>query len=349
MAYFDELHTRAHCHIIVSTHHQMFKTLIHQDRHYISCHVGFDTKNMRPTYKIIWGTPGSSMAIEIFRILSRQNDSAKDIPDRALSQLTHKNVSYETLLQRVSQKQIELDKILNASRQHEIELKNQKGAMEGVLNLRLQDEIQKARKEVDRILDEARHLVEEARRKEIVKVRRIDDKGHSLKSDLKRIAGEEEEILDEVQQGNLTANELKQGDVVHSLTMKKDFTVHSVDIRKQEVMIGKGPIKISVPVSTLVRTKNALPTKQVTVSYDKSRNAQVELDVRGMRLSECQSMVEQSLGDLLAGDVPYISVIHGHGDGILKNWLRDYLKKSRDFAGELPENGNDGETKIVLK
>ncbi len=131
--------------------------------------------------------------------------------------------------------------------------------------------------------------------------------------------------------------------------MKKDFTVHSVDIRKQEVMIGKGPIKISVPVSTLVRTKNALPTKQVTVSYDKSRNAQVELDVRGMRLSECQSMVEQSLGDLLAGDVPYISVIHGHGDGILKNWLRDYLKKSRDFAGELPENGNDGETKIVLK
>lgn len=349
MAYFDELHTRAHCHIVVSTHHQMFKTLIHQDRHYISCHVGFDTKNMRPTYKIIWGTPGSSMAIEIFRILSRQNDSAKEIPDRALSQLTHKNVSYETLLMKVTEKQIELDQLLNTNRQHEVELKNQKGAMEGVLNLRLQDEIQKARKEVDRILDEARQLVEEAKRKEIVKVRRIDDKGHSLKSDLKRIVGEEESIIDEVLQGNLSASELKQGDIVHSLTMKKDFTVHSVDIRKQEVMIGKGPIKISVPVSTLVRTKNALPSRQVTVSFSKTRDAQIELDVRGMRLSECQSMVEQSLGDLLSGDVPYISVIHGHGDGILKNWLRDYLKKSRDFKSELPENGNDGETKVILR
>src|SRR5690606_15629289 len=63
MAYFDELHKKSACHIIVSTHHQMFKTLIHQDRSYISCHVGFDTESMKPTYKIQWGTPGASMAI----------------------------------------------------------------------------------------------------------------------------------------------------------------------------------------------------------------------------------------------------------------------------------------------
>ncbi len=348
MAYFDELHTRAQCHIIVSTHHQMFKTLIHQNRHYISCHVGFDTKNMRPTYKIIWGTPGSSMAIEIFRILSRQHDSVKDIPDLALSQLTHKNVSYETLLQKVTEKQIELDQLLNANHQREVELKNQKGAMEGVLNLRLQEEIQKARKEVDRILDEARILVEEARRKEIVKVRRIDEKGHSLKSELRKITGDEEEVQGDIPQGNLNISDLKPGDVVHSLTLKKDFTVHSVDLRRHEVMIAKGPIKISVPVTTLVRTKNSLPSHHVSVSFSKSRNAQIELDVRGMRLAECQTMVERSLGDLLSGDVPYISVIHGHGDGILKNWLRDYLKKSKDFKAEMPENGNDGETKVVL-
>lgn len=348
MAYFDELHTRAQCHIIVSTHHQMFKTLIHQNRHYISCHVGFDTKNMRPTYKIIWGTPGSSMAIEIFRILARMNASAKEIPDRALSQLTQKNVSYETLLMRVTEKQIELDHLLTTNRQHETELKNQKGAMEGVLNLRLQDEIQRAKKEVDRILHEARTLVEEARSKEIVKTRRIDEKGFSLHTELKKIVGEQVETKTEVPKGNLTASELNPGDVVHSLTMKKDFTVHKVDVRKQEVMIAKGPIKITVPVTTLIRTKNSLPSGQVTVSYNKTRNAQVELDVRGMRLSECQSFVEQALGDLLSGDVPYISVIHGHGDGILKNWLRDFLKKSRDFKSELPESGNDGETKITL-
>ena len=68
-----------------------------------------------------------------------------------------------------------------------------------------------------------------------------------------------------------------------------------------------------------------------------------------MRLSEFQNLVDKSLGDLLAGDIPFLNVIHGHGDGVLKNWLRDYLKKSRDFQGAPPESGNDGETKIILK
>jgi DNA mismatch repair protein MutS2 len=349
MSYFDELHKRARCHIIVSTHHQMFKTLIHQNRHYISCHVGFDTKNMRPTYKIIWGTPGSSMAIEIFRILSGQHTSVKEIPDRALSQLTHKNVSYETLLQKVTQKQIELDQILTSNRQLEVELKNQKGAMEGVLNLRMQDEVQKARKEIDRILDQARVLVEEARRNEISKVRRIDEKGHSLKSELGRLKGEEGESAPENVQSNLRIVDLKPGDTVHSLVLKKDFTVVSIDQRKQEIQIAKGPIKVNVPVSTLSLKKGSTSQPKVSVSFQKSRNAEIELDVRGMRLAECQNLIEKALGDLMAGDVPYLSIIHGHGDGILKNWLRDFLKKSPDFQSQLSENGNDGETKVILK
>jgi DNA mismatch repair protein MutS2 len=349
MAYFDELHQRGLCHIVVSTHHQMFKTLIHQNRHYISCHVGFDTRNMRPTYKIIWGTPGSSMAIDIFRILSQGHEDVKDVPDRALSQLSQKNVSYETLLQKVTQKQIELDQLLHTNRQHEVELKNQKGAMEGVLNLRMQDELQKARKEIDRILDEARHLVEEARRNEIIKIKRVDDKSHDLKNALRKVAGNEEDRTPELQQGNLRAEELRQGDVVHSLVLKKDFTVQSVDLRKQEALIAKGPIKISVPVATLSRSKNAPASQKVSVSFQKNRNSQVEIDVRGMRLSECQDLIEKALGDLMSGDVPFISVIHGHGDGILKGWLRNYLKTSRDFMTAPSETGNDGETKIVLK
>jgi DNA mismatch repair protein MutS2 len=68
-----------------------------------------------------------------------------------------------------------------------------------------------------------------------------------------------------------------------------------------------------------------------------------------MRLSEFQNLIDSALGDLLSGDVPFLNVVHGHGDGILKNWLRDYLKRSKEFLGQVPENGNDGETKISLR
>jgi DNA mismatch repair protein MutS2 len=351
LAYFDELHKRATCHIIVSTHHQMFKTLIHQDRNYISCHVGFDTVSMKPTYKIIWGTPGASMAIDIFTILARGHDGVKDVPAKALGHLSAKNISYETLLQRVTQKQIELDKVLNSTRRLEVELKNQKGAMEGVLNLKLNEELNKARHEVDKILNEARLLVEEARRNEIQKVKRIDEKAHQLRSQINSLKGTEEviESNEDLPQSDLDISEVKTGDTVYSFIMKKEFTVHGIDLRRREVTIAKGPIKLTVPVHSLGRSKRAPQKPKVSVSFHKTSDAYVEHDVRGMRLSEFQSLIEKAFGDLLSGDVPYLNVIHGHGDGVLKNWLRDHLKKSKDFKAEMPENGNDGETKISLR
>ena len=349
MAYFDELHKKGICHIVVSTHHQMFKTLIHQDRNYISCHVGFDTKHMKPTYKIQWGTPGASMAIDIFRILSTNHPSVAKIPDNALTHLSSKNVSYETLLQRVSQKQIELDQLLHSNHQLEMEMKNQKGAMEGVLNLRLNDELSKARREVEKILQEARDLVEEARRNEIVKVKRVDEKSHQLNVKMRAIRGETLEIAPEPLRGNLLISNLKVGDSVFSNVLKKDFIILAIDQRKNEVQIGKGPIKINVPLSTLATSNKAPQRAKVSVSFQKNTNAKFEYDVRGFRLSECQSLIENALGDLLTGDIPFVNVIHGHGDGVLKNWLRDYVKRSKEFKIDSSDSGNDGETRIVSK
>jgi DNA mismatch repair protein MutS2 len=349
IAYFDELHRKAGCHIIVSTHHQMFKTLVHQNKNYISAHVGFDTKEMRPTYKVQWGTPGSSMAIDIFRILSRNHPEVKNVPEKALSQMSQKNVSYETLLQKVSQKQIELDQLLNSNRKLESDLKNQKGAMEGVLNLRLKDELSRAKNEVDKILNEARNLVEEARRQEITKTRKVDERSHQLKNQISRLAGDVPEIEASPQIGNLDINLVKPGDTVYSVTLKKDFTVVSMDLRKNEVIIGKGPIKFTVPADSLSHTKKAPLRSDVKVSFEMNNDAQIEIDARGMRLSEFQNIVERTLGDLLRGDIPYLNVIHGHGEGTLKNWLRQYLRTSKDFIAAPLESGNDGETKILLK
>jgi DNA mismatch repair protein MutS2 len=327
----------------------MFKTLIHQDRNYISCHVGFDTKAMRPTYKIQWGTPGASMAIDIFRILARNNPDVIDIPDKALTHLSAKNVSYETLLQRVSQKQIELDQLLSSNHQLETEMKNQKGAMEGVLNLKLNDELSKAKKEVEKILQEARDLVEDARRKEITKVKRVDEKSHQLNVKLRALKEETEEPEPIELNGDLLLNDLNIGDTVYSITFKKEFTVLNLDTRKNEVLIGKGPIKINVPITSLANSKRASLQPKISVSFSKNTDARFEYDVRGMRLSECQNLIENALGDLLTDDIPFMNVIHGHGDGILKNWLRGYVKKSKEFQQDLSENGNDGETRIILK
>jgi DNA mismatch repair protein MutS2 len=349
LAYFDELHNRSQCHIVVSTHHQMFKTLIHQNRNYLSCHVGFDTNLFKPTYKIIWGTPGASMAIDIFKIISRDANEVKDVPGRAIELLSEKNFSYETLLQKVTQKQIELDKLFESNLKIERDLKNQKSALEGVLNLKMNEEINKAKKEIDRILNEARILVEEVRKNKDIKIRRIDDKSHQLKTDINKLHGNAEKEELPIERGSLSFNDLKKGDLVQSLILNKEFSVVSLDSRKNEVTIAKGPIKLTVSIDTLRKANKSKSSSNVRVSIEKSSDAFLEHDVRGMRLSEFQGLMEKALGDLLAGDIPYLSIIHGHGDGILKNWLRAYLKRSNDFTTATTESGNDGETKIILK
>ncbi len=349
LAYFDELHKRSQCHIVVSTHHQMFKTLIHQDRNYLSCHVGFDTSLFKPTYKIIWGTPGASMAIDIFKIISRDTDQVKDVPKRAIELLSEKNISYETLLQKVTQKQIELEKIIESNLKIERDLKNQKGAMEGVLNLKMNEELNRAKKEVDRILNEARTMVDEVRKNSDIKIRKIDDKSHQLKVEINKLQGSYQNEEQSVPTSTLAFEDLKVGDPVVSLVLNKEFTVFSLDVRKRDVTIAKGPIKLTVPISTLTKSTKGKSFSNVKVSIEKSSDAFLEHDVRGMRLSEFQGLMDKALGDLLAGDVPYLSIIHGHGDGILKNWLRSYLKRSNDFSTATTENGNDGETKIILK
>ncbi|MFA5582983.1 MAG: Smr/MutS family protein [Bacteriovoracaceae bacterium] len=348
LAYFDELHKRSTTHLVVSTHHQMFKTLIHQDRQYISCHVGFDTQRMKPTYKVQWGTPGASMAIDIFRILAADNELVKDVPNNAIKHINTKNISYETLLQKVSQKQIELDHLIQQNRQLEVELKNQKGAMEGVLNLKLQDEISRAKKEIEKIVKKAHELVEQVKSQHIVRPKRVEEINFELKQQLSKLSPTSEPVIDETPRGELDISQLEVGDTVYSYILKKDVLVHAIDSKRNEVTVAKGPIKLKVPISTLKQSQHK-PLNRVHVSFEKSHSPKFELDVRGLRLSEFQSQLEMALGDLLTGDIPFLNIIHGHGDGVLKKWLRDYIRRSKDFVGGPPDNGNDGETRITLK
>ena len=74
----------------------------------------------------------------------------------------------------------------------------------------------------------------------------------------------------------------------------------------------------------------------------------MEIDCRGMRLSEFETMVEQSLSGLYQGDIPFVNIIHGHGDGILKTWLRQRVEGDRALMWETSE-GNDGHTEIKLR
>jgi DNA mismatch repair protein MutS2 len=102
-----------------------------------------------------------------------------------------------------------------------------------------------------------------------------------------------------------------------------------------------------VPPETLRYPSGAkVPAPKVSINIQKTVRGEIEVDCRGMRLEEFQKIAEDSIDEVVTGEIPFVTIIHGHGDGVLKNWLRSYLKKEhRDLRWENIE-GNDGCTKI---
>ena len=108
---------------------------------------------------------------------------------------------------------------------------------------------------------------------------------------------------------------------------------------------------MKVPLDSLMiaNEKASKINKQISHSgFARRSNSKIEYDCRGMRLDEFQNLIETITSDLLMGDSPFINIIHGHGTGVLKNWLRTYVKNHKDLKIDKSETGNDGETKITL-
>ena len=349
---FNELIKLGHSHLLVSTHHQMLKTYIHQDNRFISAHVGFDLDENRPTYKLIYGLPGSSQALKIFSLLTEKNNINKAIFENALKVLDKKMVSYETLLENVSRKELELDKTLRENKQLNNELKNQKNAMEGVYKLKLDEKIATAEGKIKQLFDKAESALSQAKKKEISK-KAISNQESEIKQDLRNINPKQDsEQINDKYSHMKKPNSYTEGESYFSIFLGQTIKLKTYNLKKNQAMVSKGIVTIKCPLDSLRLPGHSKHQGKresfVNVSIENSRASKLEYDCRGMRLEEFQTIVETAVSDLLSNKVPFINIIHGHGTGVLKSWIRKYIKNNPDIIMDSNDTGNDGETKIVL-
>jgi DNA mismatch repair protein MutS2 len=351
MAFLDEIHNRSNSKVIISTHHQVLKTFMHSRPDYISGHVGFDFELNRPTYKLITGEPGSSLAFQIFDNLSLRFGVTTSISKNAKQFLDHKQVSYETLLQELSSKKIELDKLIINNRQLNIDLKNQKSSMEGVLFLEKEKIFNEYNKKIKNIFNEAESLISQIKEEKITNKRNLDNQIAKVQSSLNQHASVKSlpkaqiEIYDHLL--SVSIEQIKTPMTLFSITLRKNIIATNVNQRKNEVQIKNGALSIWVNPQTLrfpSGTKAHDPIVKIFV--DRAVRGDIEIDCRGMRLDEFQKTCEQALDEVVSGEIPFVTIIHGHGDGILKKWLRDHLNKNFKELNWSNIEGNDGCTKI---
>ncbi len=354
IAFLEEVHHRSQSKVIISTHHQVLKTFMHARGDYVSAHVGFDFELNRPTYKLILGEPGSSLAFKIFDNLSEKFGMRTHISEKAKTLLDQKQMTYESLLQELSQKKIDLDKLLNQNRTLQIELRNQKASMEGILFLEREKILADYSKKIKSLFDQAENVLNEVKKGEIANRRNLNNEVGRIQSALNKESPVRaiSNVVDEkyAHYRPISFEDITAGMIVFSLNIKKDVKVTQINPRKKEVQIQHGALSVWTTTETLRWASGVKPTApKVNIHVDRTVKGDIEIDCRGMRLEEFQKTCETAIEEVFNGEIPFVTIIHGHGDGVLKNWLRSYLRKEYKELHFENIEGNDGCTKISFK
>jgi len=114
----------------------------------------------------------------------RNLDSQIIISEKAKTLLDQKQMTYESLLQELSEKKIDLDKLLNSNRALNLELKNQKASMEGILFLEREKILSDYTKKIKSYFSQAESILEEAKKGEILNRRQLSNKIGEIQSAL---------------------------------------------------------------------------------------------------------------------------------------------------------------------
>lgn len=153
--------------------------------------------------------------------------------------------------------------------------------------------------------------------------------------------------------------EVKVGSYVRVEGSELVGEVLSISGKKASVAVGDIISKIELAKLTPITSnkfKNiAKPTpvaQKISASIsDRKLNFKPSIDIRGMKLEEAIMTVTHFIDDAMMVGVGEVSILHGKGNGVLKEEIRKYLKITPgvvSFADEHVERGGSGITIVKL-
>lgn len=114
-----------------------------------------------------------------------------------------------------------------------------------------------------------------------------------------------------------------------------------------------GLLRMTLPLDELVLLESAVsPKTKTSTPHVKKLVGQVELfpeiDVRGLTANEALEQLEVYLDRALLDNLSRFRIIHGKGQGVLKQAIGKWLKKQPQIKDYFQPDNNQGVTEVVL-
>jgi DNA mismatch repair protein MutS2 len=357
---------------VVNTHYANLKTFAGKTKGVTNAAMRFDIKSMEPLFELELGQPGSSFAFEIAQKMGIPNT----VLASARKKIGIKQVNFDKLLAEVEQEKKEYAARNAELKAHEAHLKrlvHDYDKLKRQLDEQKKSLMTEARKEAKALLTEANKMIENTIRKireanaektatrkarvelEQYMAEKIEAPDHEME-DVKPIYAPE--VAKDEKPEKLPTGPLKVGDFVAIKGMDSVGVITAQSSKDFEVSIGdlKSYIKadrlsrISKKMY-IERSKPEQPTSKGFKGIDlteKMMQFDNQLDIRGVRAADAISMVEAALDEAILLGQKELRIVHGKGDGILRNVVRDLLKKYKQVKGMKDEHADRGGAGVTL-
>ena len=345
--------------VVATTHYAELKLYAMRTEGVINASCEFDVETLRPTYKLLIGIPGKSNAFAISRKLGLSEEilkEADDLVDKSdkdfedvLSQLEAQRQQMETARREAERLKAETAKIKQQSEEYSIQLQREKDkAMES------------ARKEAQRIIDDARYTANIAAEELKAMRKQLQDSAdasgiNQRQAEIRRSLNEMESQI-RAQQPKQERPQPKRGvmvvDTVELLKLGTKASVIAIN-KDGTYQLQAGILKMNAKPDEVYLLENDNPYKEKAARPKHSgREMKVaampmEVDLRGMDSIEAVSVMERYLDEAMRSGLKQVRVVHGKGTGVLRTAVQQALRKNKfvkKFRLGVYGEGEDGVT-----
>ncbi len=361
---------------LISTHHTSLKVYAANTHGVLNAAAGVDEVTLVPNYHLRLGVPGASAGIQtaarlglnagiIAAARQRLGSQQEDIA-RFLDKLHYELTALEAEKKAARELQYALNQEkAKLAREGDVELRNRIRDLEGKLASLLKEFEFQMRENVRAIEDRAaqQKLSKEAERR-INRLRREFQESFNQTVVAHRTGADQGDVNAEPH----VLRHVSAGDKVLLKSMNKIAVVQR-EVEKDVFEVALGPIKMRVKRSDLAaaaRQEESSATPKydplaaarrqrnvhVSVSSESTDDMRMEINLIGRTVDEATEELEKYLDRAFLAGLPRVRVIHGHGAGILRRGVREFLKSHPHVAGieEAPQNeGGQGATLVDLR
>ncbi|MBO4429284.1 MAG: endonuclease MutS2 [Clostridia bacterium] len=347
--------------IAATTHYSELKSYAIETDGVMNASCEFDIETLRPTYKLVVGTPGKSNAFAISRKLGL--DEA--IIERANSYVSGENRRFENVIESLENERVEMEKRRAEAERLLREAKEKKEKAEAAA-AKKEDEaertLEKARATAVRMIEGAKassefvfaelEKVKKAKESERI-AEELDEARRAIKSHLK----EKSDVLDPVEKRDTTGYVLPRplvvGDEVIIVSINKKGVVRETDGKTVTVVAGNMTMKLKPDALMLIDgedvTYREKPQKKTHAGGDREiRSMSGEIDLRGQYGDDACFMLDKFIDEAKMSGLGEIRVIHGKGTGALRKAVTAFLKADQRIKSTRIGGLGEGDTGVTV-